>query len=161
MQSNPAAERKNSRFCPALNRHITPQECGQSRISSISCTSDCVFNPFASRNYEQFLPFDAAIIPKIHQFLGPYLGKERSQKLADKCQTALDPDSNLRHTLTYVLIYGLRIAVEEIGPDRLKSMGWKNDELVWMQATMNSFPEVLEIQQVRPSGEIQCIDLLE
>src|SRR6266567_4081804 len=131
MPSNPSGPRRGSRFCPALNDHISPLVCGQSRISMITCTPDCAFNLFASRNYQQFLPFDAAIIPKVHKFLGPYLGEKRSQKLADECRTHFDADSNLRHTLTYVLIHGLRIAFKETGRDGFSSMGWKNDEVIW------------------------------
>src|SRR2546427_8015703 len=130
MFRNPVGPGKNRRSCPALNADISTQLCGQSRISAIACTPDCAFNPFAIRNYEQFLQLEAAVIPKAHEFLGRYLGEAGSKKLAGECRTNLDAQSNGLHTLAYGLIHGLFMVLREIGTEGIKSMGWKNDEVI-------------------------------
>ena len=46
------------RDCPAVNRAITAQECGESRGTKRACPANCAYFPFTPENYESWLDLE-------------------------------------------------------------------------------------------------------
>lgn len=80
------------RFCPAVQREISPAECGDNRGSRYACPAECAFNPFAPANYTDFLELEKNVDGKATEWLArdrPELEREIQRAVSARSPHAL------------------------------------------------------------------------
>ena len=165
--SNKALTSKKARACPALDRTITPAECGAQRGSKIACTAECPFNPFGTASYDLYLKLDSAWVGKALQRVVDSLGREEFQKrLREQTLPIRNKDLELdfaAHNVLYLSLCFDRNAEGRTLGDQWEAEGLpglNNDEQVMTRHRRATVPAVLEVQRVLGNDQAECIDLL-
>jgi len=65
MNRNPLPKPSRIRHCPAVSRDIPSSECATHRIARYQCPEGCVYHPFGSARYLEFLKIEGALDVKL------------------------------------------------------------------------------------------------
>ena len=148
------------RNCPALQREITSQECGEHRNSKVQCTSDCSFNLFAPANYSQLLEAEGRIDQVAFEILTaePVHAAAVRQRIEKAGFEPYAVNSAVLKELFFVrdssgATFGQRW--EKTGFPQLK-----NDLRCLFRAKMGIYIALSEVLRVIDADSIQCRDLL-
>lgn len=146
--------KNKERHCPALNRLVTPAECGENRTSRITCPADCRHNPWSPSTYEQALAIETAVYDKLRQRLNQ---EHRSWK------TIIGKD--IPHTLTqFTLAYFIdRDANGLTLFQRWERDNWRNltnDQIVFLKTLSTQYVAAVEVLEVRNNEETLVRDRL-
>jgi|GEM_PF-592366 len=157
------SKKNRRRYCPALNREITSQECGADRQSRIACTADCPFNTFTVENYDDFGEMESNVLAKCRDRLMQSLPGDRRFHFLENARRVAD-DLIKAHYLFQQEFFRRRDQQGRDFFDRWEAEGWtglNNDERVYIQGHRRMQPALLEIQCVLDSERVQAVNLLE
>ncbi len=150
------------RHCPAVDRVITPAECGANRGSNYACPADCPHFPFASDNYAQALEIEA-VVDRSAMF--DLRESHKGNSMEREFQKAnLSPNPHAFHAF---FAWHLFLAEDASGlsfAQRWEKSGFggmKNDGIVMMHGKMRMRVALLEIHRVVDAQRIEAVDLLD
>lgn len=165
--SNKAQTSKKARACPALDRTITPAECGSQRGSTIACPADCPFNPLGTTSYDLYQKLDGTWVGKAMQRVVAALGDETFRaRLKEETLPIRNKALELDFAAHNVLYQALFLDRDTDGRTLVEVWesegfpGLNNDERVMTQHRRRTLPGVLEVQRVPGNDRSECIDLL-
>ncbi|MFA5264484.1 MAG: hypothetical protein WC378_11725 [Opitutaceae bacterium] len=157
---------KNTRLrtCPALQRDISPADCGAQRHSSISCTDTCVFNPFSAANYMTLLEIedraDGALMRHIVE------SREDEEGLA-RLRHYAETHSKSKSEVEAQTVFTWHAFFKKDGSGRSLAKRWedagfpgvKNDERRLLTAKTLMRISLIEVRQVLDEQCLLCMDL--
>lgn len=159
---NAPSKTKGQRQCPALQRAITPQECGACRGSTITCTADCKHNPFAPGNDKDFARLEKRMLEMMKDRLFDEIPFEKRSAFAEKLEGL--EDELAAHTL---LTQELLLKHDSKGRNLLGrwldggAEALTNDERNLLRCYVTLRPALLEVHEIRGEGMVEVVDLLE
>jgi hypothetical protein len=159
---NAPSKPKGQRQCPALQRAITPQECGACRGSTITCTAECKHNPFALGNEKDFARLEKRLFEMMKDRLFDELPFEKRAGFAEKLESLEDDLS--AHTL---LTRELLLKHDANGKNLLERWSAEcadalsNDERNLLRCYLTMRPALLEVHEVKNAETVEVIDLLD
>jgi hypothetical protein len=166
--SNKVPTSKKARVCPALDRTITPAECGSGRGSQIDCPADCPFNPLGTTSYDLYQKLDGTWVGKAMQRVVAALGQERfRERLKEETLPIRNKELELDFAAHNVLYQALFLDRDAEGRTLVETWeaeglpGLNNDERVMTRHRKHTLPAVLEVQQVLENDCSECLDLLD
>ena len=149
------------RSCPALNRTISPADCGEQRQSRLACPADCAHNPFAATNYSQLLEIEDRLDRStMEKFLA--LAPDRAANERELAQ-AKGQGLHALHAFYEWRLFFATDANHTTFARRWEQSGFaelKNDERVLLRAKMQTRIALLEVHRVFAGGRIEAVDLL-
>lgn len=149
------------RPCPALERDISPADCGEQRQSRLACPADCPHNPFAPTSYSQLLEIEDRLDTKTLERLVA-LAPDRAA-LQTEMATAKRRGLHATHAFFVWHLFFATDANQTTFARRWEQSGWaelKNDERVLLRAKMQMRIVLLEVHQVMAGGRVEAVDLL-
>ncbi len=165
----PPGRGKNSRFCPALDKFISPADCGSQRGSQIACPADCEFYPFGTRGYDLWQKVDGNWLGKAVKFLTDRIGTEELRKRIRRATVPMG-SANLEFESAFSNVLNCALFWEREADGRARAEVWSattaardlnNDERVMLQFRRHTRPAVLEVQEVVDALALRCVDLLD
>lgn len=145
------------RECPAIERIISPAECGTNRHSSYKCPEFCPFNPFAPENYESLLELedkvDLQTLSRL-KFLEvgiPTTYSSHNRELAENTRVIYE-------------VFFRKRSEDKTMAEKWQAEGFpglNNDGKVLFKGKLQMRFVLLELQSILNDREIQGIDLLE
>lgn len=149
--------KRNKRDCPALNRLITPAECGENRATRYACPSTCPHNPWAPSNYELSLELNYTLLVKSLSRLrddGVDLSEIAGMMHGDRLEAEMhfirkffrEPDTT---GMTFL--------------QRWERDGWRdlnNDQRFLFSAQSRMAPALIEVWRVINDHQCEVMDLL-
>ncbi len=149
------------RFCPAVQREITSQECGEHRNSNYQCPAICQFNPFAPSNYSHLLELEGQLDKVMFKALvsEPVHG--------DQAQRRFEKGGFDNQGFSNVVLWEMFHRRDDAGltfVQRWENRGLselKNDFRCLIRAKSGMFLALLEIQRVIDEDSIECLDLFQ
>lgn len=150
------AKNKKQRECPAQGGIITPEDCGRSRNSRISCPLDCPHNPFAPENF--FTAYEPLAIRTLEQVFRK-LSTELTPSQIHEIKAALDEDDpfTTESLHLWLLLQGDRLAKWQ---EQGAFDGWKNDDRVMLGFYAGVRPGLVEFREVLDATRCRAVDLL-
>jgi len=151
------------RDCPAVQRVITPAECGENRISRYACPETCPFNPFSPAQYSAFSEIEAGVIQKSREWYVES-ASDRAEVLRKLDRMAGMVDLVQQHAFELNEMFYLRDATGRTCAGRWEAAGFpglKNDERVIMRAVLQMRPSLLEVHRVFDDLRVEAVDLFE
>ena len=149
------------RDCPAVNRAISTQECGENRGTKWACPAECPHFPFTPANYDVWLEKeDKLIAAVIARALGE-LPEDEASAFARRLATI--PNSLHSQSVCARRFFHERDAAGRTMLDRWEAAGWAGlgTDLAYLlshQRTMR--PALLEVRGVLDDRRILVVDLL-
>src|ERR1039457_4645281 len=149
------------RPCPALNRDISPADCGEQRQSRLACPAGCAHNPFAPQHYSELLEIEDRLDHPTMERLAA-LAPDRAALERDMAQ-AKRQGLHATHAFYVWRLFFATDANQTTFARRWEKSGLaelKNDERVLLRAKMQMRVALLEIHRVFAGGRVEAVDLL-
>ncbi len=151
------------RPCPAVQREITPSECGENRVSKYVCPAECPFNPFGSDSYDEALALDELVSEKSILRLFK-TDPERVPIERDVEKSRRHPSPHAFSAVTFWQFHFRRDTAGLTFMERWARAGFpelKNDGRVFAQAKASMHITLLEVHRVLDHEQVEVIDLLD
>ncbi|HNQ87897.1 MAG TPA: hypothetical protein PKM73_04610 [Verrucomicrobiota bacterium] len=151
------------RFCPLMQRDLSPAECGDNRVSRYACPADCIFNPYGPANYEAALALDDSLNSKATLYLLE-AGPDRAATERELVRLRRHASPHALHAWVtwrqfFARDHGGRTLAERWEQEGFP--GLKNDERVLMKARMRTKVALVEVRRVIDREQVEVVDLLE
>jgi hypothetical protein len=153
--------------CPALNAPICGPCCASKRNRSITCTSDCRFNPFSPTNYDTYLRINKDLTFKNIVYLKNYY---TPNEVSEAIHEMLPDDEPSKHDIgiatdatSYYLSFIKIFRDGKTAADFWEQEGWtglNSDEIAMMQFRKTTVPTLIEVQKVLNAQSMVCLDML-
>ena len=151
---------KKRRACPAINREITPAECGENRLSRYACPESCPFNPFAAANYMALLQAENALdLTSMKRIVD-----EDSTVAAEIFEARRLNGGHGWHAATVWHLFFKRDGNGRTFAERWEHAGFsglKNDERVFFRGKMQMRVGLIEVHRILNEQQIEVVDLLD
>lgn len=162
-----AKKSKKARECPALERVLSPAECGGGRGATIDCPAHCGFYPLGVENESALAELETEWVNRAMRRLVDRLGTQVfKQRLEEQRLPLRSPDL----AMEYAILTGLQMELFH-RPDaegrteaaQWEAEGWaglNNDLRVMMRHRQQARPKLLEVREVLDERRVRCADLL-
>lgn len=153
---------KKRRPCPAVQREITPAECGENRLSRYACPDTCPFNPLAPANYDA----QRAIEDRVDVLTMQRFARE-SPKASAELLEQFDSAASEGHGAHQAAVWKFFFEHGDDGrtfADRWRAAGLaglNNDERILFEGKARMRVALLEIHRIIDAQTIEAVDLLE
>jgi hypothetical protein len=152
--------KKRRRDCPAVNRAITAQECGENRGTKWACPAECEYFPFTPANYASWLELEDVLMETVlDRALGEMPGVEGLAFARHMAQIA---DNLHRQSLCAYRFFHQRDTAGKTMVDRWEAAGWpglRNDLRHLLSGQRKMRPALLEVRGILDDQRIEVVDL--